>query len=103
MPTSRYPDWESFTFPAVSPEPGSGSGSGNGNGNGGSDRPVAFCADLSRASVLGAYRKGIVPLPASGDYFATLNEFRYSSEVAAGTIAIVGDEGGDPYSVAWWS
>jgi len=53
--------------------------------------------------VLGAYRKGIVPLPASGDYFATLNEFRYSGEVATGTIAIVGDAGGDPYSVAWWS
>jgi len=103
MPTSRYPDWESFTFPAVSPEPGSGSGSGSGNGNSGSDRPVAFCADLSPASVLGAYRKGIVPLPASGDYFATLNEFRYSGEVATGTIAIVGDAGGDPYSVAWWS
>jgi leucyl/phenylalanyl-tRNA--protein transferase len=99
MPTSRYPDWESFTFPGAPPDPGSG----DGNGSDGSDRPVAFCADLSPASVLGAYRKGIVPLPASDDYFATLNEFRYEDEVAAGTIAIVGDEGDDPYSVAWWS
>jgi leucyl/phenylalanyl-tRNA---protein transferase len=90
MPISRYPDWESFTFPAVPPDPGS-------------DRPVAFCANLSPASVLGAYRRGIVPLPASDDYFTTLNEFRYEDQVAAGTIALVGDEGGDPYSVAWWS
>ncbi len=94
MPTSRYPDWESFTFPAAPPDPGSGDGG---------DRPVAFCADLSPASVLGAYRRGIVPLPASDDYLRTRNEFRYEDEVAAGTIAIVGDEGDDPYLVAWWS
>jgi leucyl/phenylalanyl-tRNA---protein transferase len=53
--------------------------------------------------VLGACRRGIVPLPASDDYFRTLNEVRYSGEVAAGTIAVVGDEGDDPYWVAWWS
>lgn len=86
MPTSRYPDWESFIFPAA-----------------GSDTPVAFCADLSPESVLGAYRRGIVPLPASDDYTRTVNEFRYSDEVAAGTIGIVGDDGDDPYQVAWWS
>jgi leucyl/phenylalanyl-tRNA--protein transferase len=97
MPTSRYPGWESFTFPAAPPDPGSGGGSD------GDDRPVAFCADLSPASVLGAYRRGIVPLPASDDYFRTLNEFRYEDEVAAGTIGIVGDEAADPYLVAWWS
>jgi leucyl/phenylalanyl-tRNA--protein transferase len=94
MPASRYPDWESFTFPAAPPDPGSGDGG---------DRPVAFCADLSPASVLGAYRRGIVPLPASDDYVRTLNEFRYEVEVAAGTIGIVGDEEDDPYWAAWWS
>jgi leucyl/phenylalanyl-tRNA--protein transferase len=97
MSASRYPDWESFSFPAAPPDPGSGDGSGGGDG------PVALCADLSPASVLGACRRGIIPLPASDDYFRTLNEFRYSDEVAAGTIAVVGDEGDDPYSVAWWS
>jgi len=64
---------------------------------------VAFCADLSPASVLGAYRRGIVPLPASDDYFRTLNEVRYEDEVAAGTVALVGAEGDDPYWVAWWA
>ena len=70
---------------------------------GADDAPVAFCADLSPASVLGAYRRGIIPLPASDEYFRTLNEFRYEDQVAAGTIAIVGDEAADPYWVAWWS
>jgi leucyl/phenylalanyl-tRNA--protein transferase len=88
MPASRYPDWESFTFPALS------SASGG---------PVAFCADLSPASVLGAYRRGIIPLPAPDEFLRTLNEFRYEDQVASGAIAIVGDEGDDPYSVAWWS
>ena len=91
MPTSRYPDWESFTFPAAA-DAGSGA-----------DEPVAFCADLSPASVLGAYRKGIIPLPVSDEYFRTLNEFRYEDQVAAGAIAVVGDEAADPYWVAWWS
>ena len=87
MPTSRYPDWESFEFPA---------------GAGADDAPVAFCADLGPASVLGAYRRGIIPLPVSDEYFRTLNEFRYEDQVAAGAIGIVGD-GADPYWVAWWS
>ncbi|HEX4091574.1 MAG TPA: leucyl/phenylalanyl-tRNA--protein transferase [Trebonia sp.] len=89
MPTSRYPDWESFEFPARS-------------GNS-SDAPVAFCADLSPASVLGAYRRGIIPLPVSDEYLRTVNEFRYEDQVAAGTIAIVGDERDDPWWVTWWS
>ncbi|HEY5401175.1 MAG TPA: leucyl/phenylalanyl-tRNA--protein transferase [Trebonia sp.] len=97
MPTSRYPDWESFEFPvaavasAAAGDPGAG------------DAPVAFCADLSPASVLGAYRRGIIPLPVPDEYFRTLNEFRYEDQVAAGTIAVVGDEAADPYWVAWWS
>ena len=53
--------------------------------------------------MVGAYRRGIIPLPVSGDYLRTLNEFRYEDQVAAGTIGIVGDEGADPYWVAWWS
>jgi len=94
MPTSRFPDWDSFRFPvARADDPDADVG----------DAPVAFCADLSPASVLGAYRRGVIPLPAPDDYFRTLNEFRYEDEVAAGAIAIVGDEEADPYWVAWWS
>jgi leucyl/phenylalanyl-tRNA--protein transferase len=53
--------------------------------------------------VLGACRRGIIPLPAPGEYFRTLNEARYEDEVAAGAIAVVGDERDDPYWAAWWS
>jgi leucyl/phenylalanyl-tRNA--protein transferase len=89
MPANRYPDWESFKFPAA---PGAAA-----------DGLVAFCADLSAASVLGAYRRGIIPLPAPDEYYRTLNEVRYEDRVAAGAIAVVGDERGDPYWAAWWS
>jgi leucyl/phenylalanyl-tRNA--protein transferase len=87
MLTSRYQDWASFEFPVQGPEEG----------------PVAFCADLSPASVLAAYQRGLIPLPAPDDYFRTLNEVRYEDQVAAGTIAVVGDGRDDPYKVAWWS
>jgi len=87
MPASRYPDWASFKFPVSGP----------------GDGPVAFCADLSAASVLAAYQRGLIPMPAPDDYFRTLNEFRHEDQVAAGTIALVGDERDDPYWVAWWS
>jgi leucyl/phenylalanyl-tRNA---protein transferase len=90
MPVSRFPDWESFEFPSASPSRPPG------------DSPVAFCADLSPASVLGAYRRGLVPLPAPAEYFRTLNEFRYEEQVADGTIGLVGGDD-DPYWVAWWS
>jgi len=89
MSASRYPDWESFQFPEVRPAEGDG--------------PVALCANLSPASVLGACRRGIIPLPAQDEYFRTLNEVRYEDQVAAGAIAVVGDERGDPYWAAWWS
>jgi leucyl/phenylalanyl-tRNA--protein transferase len=95
MPTSRYPDWDSFEFPAADADARAADAS--------ADAPVAFCADLSPASVLGAYRRGVIPLPVSDEYFRTLNEFRYEDQVAAGTIALVGDEAADPYWVAWWS
>jgi leucyl/phenylalanyl-tRNA---protein transferase len=64
---------------------------------------MAFGADLSPAGVLAAYQRGLIPLPAPDDYFRTLNEVRYEDQVAAGTIAVVGDAGDDPYWVAWWS
>jgi leucyl/phenylalanyl-tRNA--protein transferase len=64
---------------------------------------VAFGADLSPASVLGAYRRGIFPLPAADEYFRTINEIRYSAGVADGTIGVVGAGRDDPYWVAWWS
>jgi leucyl/phenylalanyl-tRNA---protein transferase len=92
MSANHYPDWASVRLsPANSGDGGPG------------DSPVAFCADLSAASVLGAYRRGIIPLPAPDEYLRTLNEFRYEGQVAAGAIAIVGDEGTDPYWTAWWS
>jgi leucyl/phenylalanyl-tRNA---protein transferase len=84
MPAS-YPDWESLEVRSSG------------------DTPVAFCADLSPASVLGAYRRGIVPVPAPDEYFRTVNEVRYEDEVAAGTIGLVGSGRDDPYWVAWYS
>ena len=90
MPASHYPDWESFRFPAGL----------DGGAPGG--QPVAFCADLSPESVLGGYRRGIVPIPAGSEFIRTRNEVMYEDEVAAGAIAIVGDRD-DPYLVAWWS
>ena len=86
MPVRHYPDWESFDI-----APGAG------------DSPVAFCADLSPASVLGAYRRGMIPFPAPDEHFRTINEFRYEDQVAEGTIGLVGSGDDDPYWVAWWS
>jgi leucyl/phenylalanyl-tRNA--protein transferase len=86
MPVNRYPDWESFVLAPCA-----------------GDGPVAFCADLSPASVLGAYRRGIIPLPAPDEYFRTVNEVRYEDRVADGTIGLVGSGCDDPYWVAWWS
>jgi leucyl/phenylalanyl-tRNA--protein transferase len=98
MAARNYPDWDSFEIaPPASPSRSPGDG------------PVAFCADLSPASVLGAYRRGIIPFPAPDEHFRTINEFRYEDQVAEGTIGLVGTEAGrgaggdDPYWVAWWS
>jgi len=103
MSASRYPDWASFDFPDPRPDDGPSGRPGDGPDGRPGDGPVAFCADLSAASVLAAYQRGLIPMPAPDDYFRTLNEFRYEDQVAAGTIAIVGDERDDPYRVAWWS
>jgi leucyl/phenylalanyl-tRNA--protein transferase len=106
MPASRYPDWESFRFPGDLAGPHAGSSGPGRTGRPGPDQPgqpVAFCSDLSPASVLSAYRRGIVPIPAASEYFRTLNEVNYEEEVAAGAIAVVGDERDDPYWAAWWS
>jgi leucyl/phenylalanyl-tRNA---protein transferase len=86
MPASHYPDWESFEI-----------------GSRPADRPVAFCADLSPASVLAAYRHGVLPFPAADEYVRNIHEFRYEQDVADGVIAIVGAADEDPYPVAWWS
>jgi leucyl/phenylalanyl-tRNA---protein transferase len=85
MPASRYPDWESLEIRSSG------------------DTPVAFCADLSPVSVLGAYRRGIVPVPAPDEYFRTINEIRHEDGVADGTIGLVGSGLDDPYWVAWYS
>jgi leucyl/phenylalanyl-tRNA--protein transferase len=101
MSASRYPGWDSFRFPG-----GPAGSSPGGSDPGGAEQPgqlVAFCSDLSPASVLGAYRRGVVPIPAASEYFRTLNEVRYEDQVAAGAIAIVGGERDDPYWAAWWS
>jgi leucyl/phenylalanyl-tRNA--protein transferase len=90
MPVRRYPDWESFEFGAA-------------GGGLVAFGPVAFGADLSPASVLGAYRRGIFPLPAADERFRTINEVRYSDGVADGAIGLVGTGRDDPYEVAWWS
>jgi leucyl/phenylalanyl-tRNA--protein transferase len=86
MAVRRYPDWESVEISSDA-----------------SASPVAFCADLSPASVLGAYRRGIIPFPAPDEHFRTINEFRYEEAVAHGTISLVGSGRDDPYWVAWWS
>ena len=86
MAVSYYRDWESFY---MSSAPG--------------DCPVAFCGDLRPASLLGAYRRGIVPFPAHDEYSRNIDEFQYEDKVAEGVIAIVGSDRDDPYSVAWWS
>jgi leucyl/phenylalanyl-tRNA---protein transferase len=86
MAARRFPGWDGFE-----PAPGA------------VDCPVAFCADLSPGSVLGAYRRGIVPFPAATEYLRDVNEFKYEDEVAAGLIALVGDPADDPYWAAWWS
>ena len=86
MTVSHYPDWEAFTI-----APGAGDG------------PVAFGADLSPGSVLGAYKNGIFPFPAADEYARDVNEFRYEDQVSDGVIGLVGSTGDDPYRVAWWS
>jgi len=86
MAVRHYPDWESFT---IAPSA--------------RDCPVAFGADLSPVSVLGAYKNGIFPFPAADEYARDVNEFRYEDQVADGVIGLVGSTGGDPYRVAWWS
>jgi len=88
MPVRRYPGWAELRFPPATA----------------ADTPVAFCADLSPASVLDAYRHGIIPIPAPDEFFRTVNEVKYEDQVADGTIAVVGgDARDDPYWVAWWS
>lgn len=86
MPVTHYPDWKSLEMPA-----------------GATDGLVAFGADLSPASVLGAYRRGIFPFPAADDFVRDMNEFRYEDQVAVGLIGLVGSDHQDPYRVAWWS
>ena len=77
----RYPDWEALEIGRAGP----------------AGLPVAFCADLSPASVLGAYRRGLFPMPAPDEQFRTINEFRYEDLVADGTIGLVGRADADPY------
>jgi leucyl/phenylalanyl-tRNA--protein transferase len=86
----RYPDWASLEVGLRGPAGAVG-------------LPVAFCADLSPASVLGAYQRGLFPTPAPDEQFRTINEIRYEDLVADGTIGLVGSAAADPYWVAWWS
>ncbi|EKX66065.1 leucyltransferase [Streptomyces ipomoeae 91-03] len=67
------------------------------------DGPVAFCADLSPASLLAAYRAGVYPFPASDEYTRALNEALFADQVQEGRIRLMGEESADPYAVSWWS
>ena len=87
MTASRYPDWASFQIPATA-------------GRGETRQPVAFCGDLSPASVLAAFARGIFPVPAATAASRALSEVRWEGEVGRGAIAIVGN-GSDPYRAAW--
>ncbi len=86
MPVRWYPDWESFEIASAA-----------------RDCPVAFCSDLSPASLLSAYQRGIIPFPAPDEFLRDISEFRYEDQVADGVIGLVGSTADDPYSVAWWS
>jgi leucyl/phenylalanyl-tRNA---protein transferase len=86
VPVSSYPGWDSLEItPSVT------------------DSPVAFCGDLSPASVLSACRNGIFPIPAADEYARNINEFWYEDQVASGAISLVGSPHDDPFRVAWWS
>ncbi|MET7484925.1 leucyl/phenylalanyl-tRNA--protein transferase [Streptomyces sp. NPDC005538] len=83
------------------------------------DGPVAFCADLSPAGLLAAYRAGVYPFPASDEYTRALNEVVFADQVRDGRIRLVEKDAGrdagqdseedpeedpaDPYAVSWWS
>ena len=69
---------------------------------------MAFCADVSPASLLAAYRRGLMPLPMPDNRTRMKRKAAYSRHVAKGTVAIVGSPSGDhddadPYWVEWWS
>lgn len=87
---SRCPGWEALDVREAAP-----------------DGPVAFCADLSPASLLAAYRAGVYPFPASDEYVRALNEAVFADQVQDGRIRLVGKDAGeeaaDPYAVSWWS
>ncbi|MGA4862201.1 leucyl/phenylalanyl-tRNA--protein transferase [Streptomyces lavendulocolor] len=83
---SRCPSWEALDVLDAAP-----------------DGPVAFCADLSPAGLLAAYRAGVYPFPASDDYARVLNEVVYADQVDEGRIPLVGVESEDHYAASWWS
>ncbi|MEU6073491.1 hypothetical protein [Micromonospora sp. NPDC047074] len=64
--------------------------------------PVAFGDDLSPATLLGAYRRGLFPFPADTEERKIVSEFTYAGDVAAGRIAVLAGSV-DPYAVAWCS
>lgn len=86
MAVTYHRDWDSIE---ISPEA--------------KDGPVAFCADLSPASILSAYRRGIFPFPAADEHARDMNEYWYEDQVADGVISLVGSAQENPYWVAWWS
>lgn len=57
--------------------------------------PVAFRDDLSPATLLAAYRRGLYPFPADTEEQKILSELSYEGLVPA--------DGDDPYAVAWCS
>lgn len=71
--------------------------------NGPSDAPIALGGRLDRDTVLGAYRHGLISLPATSAEGVEINHLLYEDAVAAGTITVLDAAGADPYGLTWWS
>lgn len=97
-PARAYPGWDAFEYPDPSASTDNTAGG----------PLVAFCADVSPASLLAAYRRGLMPLPMPDNWTRMKRKAAYSRHVAKGTLAIVGSpsvgrDAVDPYWVEWWS
>ncbi|MGH3875452.1 MAG: leucyl/phenylalanyl-tRNA--protein transferase [Actinophytocola sp.] len=67
--------------------------------------PVAFCDDLSPASLLDAYRHGLYPFPADTEEQQIMHEITAGADIDAGRVRVIDDarDDGNPYAVAWCS
>jgi len=72
-------------------------------GSGPTDAPIAIGGVLDPATVLGAYRHGLISIPATSAEGVEINHALYEDLVAGGAVAVVDAAGGDPYGLTWWS